>query len=195
MLLFLQQIDNEIFRFINQSLSYPWLDQITPIITDLHFLNWFKIPAVLLIIGLFIKKYKRQGITYFLFLLLSLSLSDFIGGRVKKVVQRPRPFQVEELHTIQKSPGGENKSFYSNHSSNMFTLATYVSAFFPGGKILLFCLASLIAFTRVHVGVHYPSDVLAGALIGIVIGYILSSFVKNKIPFNSNKKISVTNND
>ena len=105
-------------------------------------------------------------------------MSDFIGGKIKKIVLRPRPFQVIETQTILKAQAKENRSFYSNHSSNNFTAATYLTAFFPGGQIYFFAIATTIALTRVHVGVHYPSDILAGALMGLIWGLIFSRLVK-----------------
>lgn len=164
---FLWNLDLAVFKFINQTLSYPWLDQLTPWLTDLNETLAFKIIFPLLFFVLFIRKYKRAGITYFIFLILSVSVSDFVGGKVKKIVLRPRPFQVVEAQTIHKAEAKANRSFYSNHSSNMFTLATYTSSFFPAGKIIFYGVATIIALTRVHTGVHFPSDILMGAFAGI----------------------------
>jgi undecaprenyl-diphosphatase len=175
---FFYNLDVTVLLFVNRSLSYPWLDQLTPILTDLHFATLFKAICVSFLLVLFLKKYKRIGISYFLFLILSVSISDFIGGQIKKIVERPRPFQIEELNVIQKSPARADRSFYSNHSSNMFTFASYMTAFFPAGKIIMFSAAGFIAFTRVHVGVHYPSDVIFGALMGLLVGYLMSYFIK-----------------
>ena len=178
MLDLLWNLDLTVFRFINQTLSFDWLDQITPVLTNLDDYLWIKIALPLVIFFFFFQKYKRSGITYFLFLILSVSMSDFIGGKIKKIVLRPRPFQVIETQTILKAEAKENRSFYSNHSSNIFTAATYLTAFFPGGQIYFFAIATTIALTRVHVGVHYPSDILAGALMGLIWGLIFSRLVK-----------------
>ncbi len=178
MLDLLWNLDLTVFKFINQTLSIDWLDQMTPFLTNLDDYLWMKIALPLLIFFFFFKKYKRTGITYFLFLILSVSMSDFIGGKIKKIVLRPRPFQVIETQTILKAQAKENRSFYSNHSSNNFTAATYLTAFFPGGQIYFFAIATTIALTRVHVGVHYPSDILAGALMGLIWGLIFSRLVK-----------------
>lgn len=178
MLDLLRNLDLTFFKFINQTLSFGWLDQITPVLTDLHHYDAIKFGLPLLILFFLYRKYKFDAKSYFLFFLLSLAVSDFTGGKMKKVFERPRPFQVEETEAIQKAPAGTNNSFYSNHSSNNFTAATYLSAFFPGGQIYFYVVAALIALTRVHVGVHYPSDILAGALIGIFWGFIFSRLIK-----------------
>ena len=152
-----------------------------PIITDLHKIKEFIIPVFILFALIFIYKYKRQGVTYFIFLLFSLSLNDFIGAQVKHAVQRERPYQNTELSVIQKSPAHDGKSFYSNHASNMFCLAAYTGSFFPQAKLILIPFAVIIAYSRVYNGVHYPSDVLAGALAGILIGLAIAYLAKNKV--------------
>jgi undecaprenyl-diphosphatase len=60
----------------------------------------------------------------------------------------------------------------------MFTSASYLTVFFPVGKIVFFTVASVIGMTRMHVGVHYPSDVLVGALMGLLWGYLFSHLAK-----------------
>lgn len=175
---FLWNLDLVIFKFINQALSFDWLNQTTPVVTDLSHYTWFRILIPLIVIFFFYKKFKRAGITYFLFFILSLSTSDFIGGQIKKIVLRPRPFQITETQTIRRAPGAENRSFYSNHTSNMFTAAKYLSAFFPQARLGLYAAAMIIGFTRIHVGVHYPSDVLFGALIGVLWGLLFSMLAK-----------------
>ncbi len=186
MLDLLWNLDLTLFKFINQSLSFPWLDQITPVITNLDQYLWLRIALPLVVLFFFIRKYQRQGITYFLFLILALSTGDFIGGRIKKAVSRPRPFQVAENQTILKAEGAENRSFYSNHASNTFTAAFYLAAFFPPGQIYFFTVATIVALTRVHVGVHYPSDILVGALMGLLIGFIFSRAIKIFVKKQSN---------
>lgn len=174
----LWNIDLALFKFFNQTPSLAWLDQITPIITDLHFHTWFNFVAPLILGFLFYKKFKRIGITYFLFLILAISMGDFVGGKVKKIVERPRPFQIAETQTIQKASGGENRSFYSNHASNMFTMAAYIAIFFPVARFGLYGLALIIALSRVHVGVHFPSDILFGAMMGIMWGWLFAYLVQ-----------------
>ena len=159
-----------------------------PVITDLHKIDGFIIPAIVLFAVLFIYKFKRVGVTYFIFLLLSLSLNDFIGAQVKHAVQRERPFQNTELNVIQKSPAHDGKSFYSNHAANMFCLAAYTSSFFPPAKLVLIPVAVVIAYSRVYNGVHYPSDVLAGALMGTLIGLAIAYLAKNKVAQYLKKK-------
>ena len=173
----LLQLDYNILKFINQTEASPWQDQFFPWITDLYkspLFAWIVIPLLLFC---FYRKFNRVGISLFLVLILSLAFNDFFGAQVKNHFLRPRPFQNSELKVTQRSPA-DSKSFYSNHASNMFTFATYTSAFFPMASIPLFTLASVIAYSRVYNGVHYPSDVLTGAFVGILWGLVFSQIIR-----------------
>lgn len=187
---FLFNIDVAIFKFFNQTISNSWFDEFMPFLTDLDRMKYFKVCMAVFFITLFIWKFKRKGVTYFLFLALALSLSDFVGGQVKKVFERPRPFQqIEYTQANKLASGKKDRSFYSNHSSNTFTMATYASAFFPPAAPYAFTLATLVAVSRVYVGVHYPSDVLVGSLLGIFWGTLISRLVK-KILIMKDKALS-----
>ena len=105
---------------------------------------------------------------------ITVSVSDFSGSKVKRIADRPRPFQILETQTIQRSPASTDTSFYSNHATNNFAFATYMSFIFPEAKLVLFSFASVIAYSRVYNGVHYPSDVFAGAFMGIFWGFLFN---------------------
>ena len=173
----LSNIDKSIVLWIYQN-SNSTFDGLFPFYTDIHKNSWFIIPAVLLIIYFFIHRYKRAGVTYFLFLLLSLGVSDYAGKMVKNNFPRMRPYTVKELNITEKSPAGPTSSFYSNHTSNMFNFATYTSHFFPAAKAVLFAIALLTGYSRMYNGVHYPTDVLAGALMGLLIGWLFAKLAK-----------------
>lgn len=173
----LSNLDKSIVLWIYQN-SNSSFDGLFPFYTDLHKINWFVIPAILILIYYFIHRYKRAGVTYFLFLLLSLGVSDYAGKTVKNSFPRMRPYTVSELQIKEKSPAGPTSSFYSNHTSNMFAFATYTSHFFPAAKLVFFALAFLTGYSRMYNGVHYPSDVLAGALMGLLIGWLFARLAK-----------------
>lgn len=188
---FLINLDYKLFSLINSEWTASFTDSFFVWITDLHKTPYFKFIAIPLVLGIFIKKFKRVGITYFIFLLLTISVSDFIGAKVKRAFERARPVNNEQLQVIQRSHAG-HFSFYSNHASNMFAFAQYVSAFVPPLRLTVFTLATLVAYSRVYNGVHYPTDVFAGALVGLFWGWVMSSAIKKLVLYLEARKSGAT---
>ena len=88
---------------------------------------------------------------------------------VKGAVRRARPTRREVTsHGDVSMPG--STSFPSGHTASAFAFALAVSAEIPALALPLFPLASAVGYSRVHTGVHYPGDVVAGALLGSVVG-------------------------
>lgn len=106
-------------------------------------------------------------------------LSFFIGAGsvyvinsiIKNIVQRERPF-IQDPSLIPLLTES-SYSFPSGHASSSFLAATIISYYFPKSKIWVFILAAIIAFSRVYVGVHYLTDILAGAIEGVIIGLVV----------------------
>ena len=112
----------------------------------------------------------------------------FVGGAVTSIfvmylctyvtkmwVERLRPCNVEALQALLHTPVGcpETFSFFSGHSSGIFALVSFlVSWLRPKGIVVwsTYALAVLVAYTRIYVGVHYPLDIVIGALVGILVG-------------------------
>jgi undecaprenyl-diphosphatase len=159
--------DLPIFNFVNHGLSNHLFDVIMPTISRIGQGELYFLIGIVL---LFSKKreFKMLGII----LLAGLTVSYYMVGTLKIFVARPRPFvtltNVVLLGAMDKTP-----SFPSGHAASAFMVAVLLSSCFKR-HILFFLLAALIAFSRVYVGVHYPSDCIAGAVIGIVIGLFLT---------------------
>lgn len=125
----------------------------------------------------FIKKdsaLTRQGLV----MVGALCLNSVLTFGLKVGVNRPRPFVT--YPEIQKLSSGGSHSFPSGHSSGAFATATSLSLTFPRWYVIApsFVWASAVAYSRMHLGVHYPSDVAVGALIGV--GSALASHWINK---------------
>ncbi len=179
-------IDYWLLEKINQSGAFGFGDVFFPWITDLNktFIIWI---AVLFVFLMFCRKYKIFGLLVFFNLALALGWSDLAGSYVKNHYLRLRPFENKEIIVVQKSPAG-SKSFYSNHTSNMFTFAAYTAQLLPGAAIPVYTLASLVAYSRIYNAVHYPSDVLAGGLAGSLWGFLFSVLTKKLLKNFKSKK-------
>lgn len=165
------------------------LDSFFPWITDLHktLLFQWMIPPI---VGLaFLAKFRLKGLLLFLSLLLCLGSTDFVGSQgIKDTVQRARPGDNTEISAVVRSPYG-GYSFFSNHAANMFAFAVFVSAFFVSLRWPLIFVAALVGYSRIYNGVHFPSDVLFGALFGITLGIVFSSGARRWLNIKKESKL------
>ena len=167
------EIDKALMVFLNKSISNSFFDIIMTIITGKDFLT---VIGLILIIYLGFFCGKRGKITL-LVLLFAAGMSDAICAQIiKPWVGRLRPSHefIDYINLLVKKGG--KWSFPSNHAANSFAFATVLSYFYERKKLILFISASIIAYSRVYVGVHYPLDILFGALAGYVISWVVLSF-------------------
>jgi undecaprenyl-diphosphatase len=100
--------------------------------------------------------------------------ADLLADLGKLLVHRHRPYEH------QLGPHQTSHSFPSGHSSTAFAGATMLAFFVPRWRVPLFALATLIALSRLYNGVHYPTDVLAGALLGTATALLLRAAVRRR---------------
>ena len=117
---------------------------------------------------------------------LVIILVDQSGLFLKKTILRPRPWAGMEPELVNHlvAQKGRNYSFPSNHAANMSGLAVVFSAIYYQYKYLFWSIAGIVIFSRVYIGVHYPSDVVAGWFIGTAYGLLL---IKGWRLFNRDK--------
>ncbi len=153
---FIQNIDINILYFIQNNIQNKFLNPIMIFLTSLGNLGFIWIAiSILLIIS---KKYRKIG----LLTLAALIVNTLLGeGILKHIIERSRPFATyESLHIMITKPS--SYSMPSGHTSASFAAAFMLAYYFKN----IYSLASLIAFSRLYLLVHYPSDVLTGALLG-----------------------------
>lgn len=160
-------MDQVIMNFVQQNLHNAVTDIVFPIITMLGE-NGF-IWLLLIFILLLNKKQRRCGGMLLLALALTFLLGEFI---LKPIIARPRPF-MDDPSVVLLIPPPNGFSFPSNHASSSFAVATMLCFYHKKAGIAALVLATLIAFSRVFLFVHYPTDVMAGAALGILCSVIL----------------------
>ncbi len=166
-----QDIEFDILFYL-QSLHNPILDKIMVNITSLGNLGaiWFIISIVLMII----KRYRRYGVLLFVTLALTGCLGSFV---IKPLIARSRPCDVfKEVDILIRHPGGF--SFPSGHTYLSFAAATVICFMNKKLGILAFIFAVVMGFSRMYLFVHFPSDVVAGALLGVVVALFNISIYK-----------------
>ena len=171
------QIDQNLFFAINHGLSNPFFDWLMPVLRN----RFFWTPLYLFLAVFFIRNYGKKGWLILIFLAVTFGITDFFSSSVlKPAFERLRPCNDAEIKAEVKAiiACGTGYSFPSSHASNHFALAVFlIMMFYQKWKqilpLALFWAVS-ISFAQIYVGVHYPLDILAGAILGGMIGYAMS---------------------
>ena len=178
----IQKLDQILFLLLNRDLANPVLDVVMPFITDLD--NW-RIPIILIWLGLMIFGGKKGRIAGFSIIIL-VTLSDQLSASViKPLVHRIRPCYPDQFIQGGRFLIGMKKSlsFPSNHAANMGAMATYFSVKYPKLRWSVIVFALIISYSRIYVGVHFLTDILAGLLLGFICGLLILYFEKKVIRF------------
>ena len=125
--------------------------------------------------------YKRYGFAFLLTLGATIGLTDATSHYIlKESIARLRPCHVlpDLINTVNCS---NSFSFPSNHAGNTFAAATLMSLCFRNTTLLAFACALLVCYSRIYLKVHYPSDVIAGALFGGLMGTLGYRFIYLKL--------------
>lgn len=163
----IQLIDESILFFIQEHLKSPTIDWAMVLITSLGNAGLFWIAAAFLL--MLIKRYQKCGFA----VICTLSLSRFLGDDVlKPLIGRVRPcYKFPEIALLIPAPHAP--SFPSGHTMVSFACATVIYYYNKRLGMVSFVIAALIAFSRLYLFVHYPSDVLGGMIFGILTSVIL----------------------
>ncbi len=158
----LQSLDLGLFRFINISLSNPVFDTVMPFLSG----NPFFGPAAVLCALLLVWKGRARGLICLIMIGLAVGMTDaVICKTLKQVISRDRPFLLVPEAICLVGKGGSG-SMPSSHTANWFALTMAAFIYYRSSIRVLLPFAVLMGFSRIYNGVHYPSDVLAGAILG-----------------------------
>lgn len=194
----LKSWDKDLFLFLNGMHSPLWdysmtLFTLTP--------TWTLFYGTILII--IINKYNKKSLFIIFALALLILCADQFSGILKHTIQRLRPSNdpiIGQLTHIFFKKGGEF-GFVSAHAANTFAIATFTSLLFKNRRYALFIFpwAIMISYSRVYLGVHYPGDILGGAVLGIGVGigiYKLLKYAESRLsPVNLFARNPLKNRD
>ncbi|PZF71626.1 phosphatase PAP2 family protein [Taibaiella soli] len=174
----LPEYDLHILNSINHN-RIKSLDLVFIGITDSAYLVALMIPLLLLLYALFKSKplLKKKALQ----MLASLAFNTLVITLLKYTINRQRPFELDS--TIEKLTGGGSPSFPSGHTSDAFLIATCMVLLFGGQRwslVLVWIWAVAVAYSRIVLGVHFPSDVIAAMLIGALNALAVHFFLLKK---------------
>jgi membrane-associated phospholipid phosphatase len=182
--LFSQNLDIRILRSINSSDKLP-SDRFFQFVSNSNAWLVVGIPVAAGTVGL-IKKddrlFRNACVT-----LAAVAINSCVTELLKYSINRDRPFKT--YPDITKKSAGGSPSFPSGHTSAAFALATSMSLSYPKWYIIVpsYAWAGSVGYSRMYLGVHYPSDVLAGATIGAGCAW-LTHYINKKLIIKSHKK-------
>ncbi|MDX9929252.1 MAG: phosphatase PAP2 family protein [Bacteroidales bacterium] len=185
------EIDRNLFLFLN-GINSPFWDEVMWIISAKA--TW--IPLYLFILWLFVRNHGRKTVVIILFVAAAITLSDQLSVHAfKDVFQRLRPCHEPDLeglvHIVRGKCGGRY-GFVSSHAANSFSIALFALLLLKRRwlSILLVSWALVVSYSRIYLGVHYPGDILGGAMLGSLTGWLLwyayrytESNMLNQIPW------------
>lgn len=169
---YIDALDKKLMIFLN-SQHTDWLDPIMLFATK----KWTWLPFYALLLFYLIWKYKKLVLPFILGLVLTIVAADQLASGVcKPYFKRLRPCHQEilqpKLYILDHHAG--KYGFISSHASNSFGVAIFLGLAFGGGWYLwgMLIWASLVSYSRIYVGVHFPLDIFFGGLVGVFCGYL-----------------------
>jgi membrane-associated phospholipid phosphatase len=173
--------DYNLFEWIHKGHANAVFDFVMPFVRNPYFWG----PLYIFLAVLVYENFGKKALVWAILFFVVFALGDFLTAKIlKQVFQRVRPFNDPQWMGIIRSlvPRGKGFSFPSTHATNHFGLATYIiitlGAYHKNIKWFALVWAILVCYAQIYVGAHYPLDIIAGALIGTWIGYVIGNYSK-----------------
>jgi undecaprenyl-diphosphatase len=190
----LELLDRKLFLAIN-GCHAPLLDNAMFYISQI----WIFLPVFIYLIYLvFLKTGIKKLLLLLVFFILLIVLTDQTSNQIKHTVKRYRPTHNLEIqskvHVVNDYKGGMY-GFFSGHATNSFGVAMLLFLMFDKKAFLFrgafFAWAALISYSRIYLGVHYPSDIFVGTLVGLFWGFMVYQFIQFTFKKKFNETISI----
>lgn len=173
-------LDHRLFRQLNSVWTNPVLDRLMPFLTDLdrsHVAVFLVLPAL---VAFWLWRDRKNGPRAALAVAAAVGAADAICHLILKPwVHRLRP-EFGEAMTVLRTGGHSKFGFPSNHAANSFAAAVVLGYAYPRMKLPSLLIATVIAYSRVYVGAHYPADVVGGALVGAAFGALAAAALSRR---------------
>ena len=179
----IEATDRKLFFFINDRMSNHFFDSVLPFVRE----STIWAPLYLFMLVFAVSNFGKRGWLWFLFAICTAALCDLVSSHlIKEHIFRLRPCQDPELANqihILVNYCPVSSSFTSSHATTHFGLAVFIAVtlrrYIPRWVYLFLAWAAVISFAQVYVGVHYPFDVVCGAVLGCLLGFIVARFFNN----------------
>lgn len=176
----LRELDRELFVYFN-SMHSPFWDTFMTYMSS----RVFWVPMYVLILAYLMYYFRKRSILQIGAMVIAVAAADLISSRFfKPFFARLRPCHDESLSEVVNmvSGCGGRFGFISSHAANTFAFAAALCLILDKRyrlfKVLLLIWASIVSYSRIYLGVHYPGDVLGGALLGILLGIVMVFFYR-----------------
>ena len=177
----LNKAELEILDGIQDIFGCSFMDAVVPVITFFGNAGWMWI--VMGLVFVFIRKYRRTGITLLAGLVVHLLTCNIA---LKNIICRDRPCWVNDsVELLVSNP--TDYSFPSGHTMVSFVAATVLTMLHPKWGFWAYPVAALLGFSRLYLYVHFPTDVLAGAILGVIVGILVTVGMKKLFAYLEKK--------
>jgi membrane-associated phospholipid phosphatase len=178
----------DVDRWLLKKINGEWTNGFFDHIFLLFRLSWFWFPLYLFLFLVAVFNFKKNWWWWIILFVCTVALTDMTGTRLfKHLIPRYRPCSDPDFFSnvrmlLENCAGGN--SFISNHAANHFGMATFVfftlRHYFNKYFYFIWLWPILVCYAQLYVGVHYPSDIIAGAIIGMLLGFLTASIFNKR---------------